>query len=80
MGQKKVLRGQALVQSNYRLPSEKVANTRAENTIFSNSQSVCWGGKMKKVREERLLRIAVSEGVLPFHPLGRAFGNYVKAQ
>lgn len=35
---------------------------------------------MKKVREERLLRIAVSEGVLPFHLLGRAFGNYAKAR
>lgn len=34
---------------------------------------------MKKVREERLLRIAVLEE-LHFHPLGRAFGNYIKAQ
>jgi len=35
---------------------------------------------MKKVREVRLLRIAVLDKVLHFHPLGRAFGNYVKAQ
>lgn len=35
---------------------------------------------MKKMREERLPRMAVLEEVLHFHPLGRAFGNYVKAQ
>lgn len=35
---------------------------------------------MKKVREERLPRIAVLEAVLHFHAFGRAFGNYVKAQ
>lgn len=35
---------------------------------------------MKKVREERLPRIAVLEEMLHFHFLGRAFGNYVKAQ
>lgn len=35
---------------------------------------------MKEMREERLPRMAVLEEVLHFHPLGRAFGNYVKAQ
>lgn len=35
---------------------------------------------MKKMREEKLPRMAVLEKVLHIHPLGRAFGNYVKAQ
>lgn len=55
--------------NDYRLPSEKVENCRAESTTLPNSQCVCWGGKTKKMREERLLRIAVLEEVLRFHPL-----------
>lgn len=35
---------------------------------------------MKTMREERLPRMAVLEEVLHIHPLGRAFGNYIKAQ